>query len=411
MTAGEARALLGRLGEFLDHFAGCFGGRRARHGLASQYVQALLNDSERKSMQAMHGRMSEADSYQTLQHFITHAPWDTDAGWTRLRAVLPVRRGVLMLDETALPKHGTHSVAVARQYCGALGKLTTCQIVVSTALLAEGQAWPLTMELYLPEEWADDDARRTRADIPPTLTFREKWRIGLAHIDHLRRAGLAITGVVADADYGRVAPLRRALDDWGLRYALAVRGDQVVWTPHAKRTRDVRDVMRRVPADAWHRITWAQGVKGPLAARFAALRVRPRTARTECWLLCQRPLGKTGEWKAYFSNLPPTASLRELVRLARSRWPIEQQYRELKDELGFDHFEGRSYVGWRHHALLAAIAFTFLQRERRTRAGPLPTLPQVRNLAREIMLAMYVAEHQDLFDLIVSFRRNPPLRN
>ena len=165
-SVSAARALLTRLGQFLDRFAGCFGRRAQRDG-ASRYIQGLLNDSDRKSMQPMDARLPASDpaSYQRLQHFITHSPWSTTKVWARLRAELPVRTGLLLVDETSFPKHGDHSVAVARQYCGALGKIANCQVAVSTALLAEQQAWPTTMELYLPEDWAADIDRRARADI------------------------------------------------------------------------------------------------------------------------------------------------------------------------------------------------------------------------------------------------------
>jgi len=163
-------------------------------------------------------------------------------------------------------------------------------------------------------------------------------------------------------------------------------------------------------ASAWQRVAWATGTKGPLAARFAAYRVRPAKSRGDRWLLCERSLA-TDERKYYLLNLDETATLRELVILARSRWPIEQQYRELKDELGFDHFEGRTYRGWTHHVVLTAIAFTFLQVERqRDVNGARPTLPTVRLWVREIMGVLYIINTQRVLNLIESFRRNPPLR-
>ena len=199
-SVSAARALLTRLGQFLDRFAGCFGRQAQREG-ASRYIQGLLNDSERKSMQPMEARLPESDpaSYQRLQHFITHSPWPTTKVWARLRAELPIRTGLLLVDETSFPKHGDQSVAVARQYCGALGKIANCQVAVSTGLLTEQQVWPTTMELYLPEEWAADADRRARAEIPRRLTFRPKWRIALTHVRQVRAAGLQLTGVLADA--------------------------------------------------------------------------------------------------------------------------------------------------------------------------------------------------------------------
>jgi SRSO17 transposase len=411
LSPSSARAVLERLGTFLDRFAGCFGRRAQRHG-ASRYIHGLLNDSPRKSMQPMEARLplNDAASYQRLQHFISHSPWSVAPVWTCLRAVLPIRHGLLLVDETGFPKHGDHSVAVGPQYCGALGKIANCQVAVSTALLANQLAWPTTMELYIPEAWAEDADRRIRADIPRTLRFQPKWRIGLRHIRQVRAAGLQIEGVLADAAYGNVHAFRTTIDRMGLRYAVGVASRLTVQVTGARRRFKIGRVIKQLPRRAWRRVAWAQGTKGSLAARFAALRVRPTARGPECWLLAERPLTIRGERKAYLLNLPASASLRELVRLARARWPIEQHYRELKDELGLDHFEGRSYRGWNHHAVIAALAFTFLQLERRRRTKPLPTFPEVRNWIREIVTALFLVERPEWLKLLMSFVSNPPIR-
>ena len=173
MNDREAREILQRFGTFADQFGGCFS-RRPQREAASRYLDGLFSDSERKSMQAMHGRLSDPASYQALQHFVTHSPWEAEPVWTRLRAVVPVRTGIFAVDDTGLPKQGRHSVGVQRQYCGALGKIGNCQVAVSTVLVGEGVAWPLTFELYLPQTWAADPERRTRAGVPGRLRFREK---------------------------------------------------------------------------------------------------------------------------------------------------------------------------------------------------------------------------------------------
>jgi SRSO17 transposase len=376
--------VLERLGKFLDGFAGCFGRRAQRDG-ASRYIQGLLNDSERKSMQPMEARLPASDSasYQRLQHFITHSPWSTTKLWARLRAELPVRTGLLLVDETSFPKHGEHSVAVARQYCGALGKIANCQVAVSTALLADQQAWPTTMELYLPEAWAEDADRRARAEIPRSLSFHPKWRIALTHVRQVRASGIQIDGVLADPAYGNVTAFRTALDRMGLRYAVGVALRLTVQITGAQRRYPIGRVITRLPRRAWRRITWARGTKGALTARFASVRVRPTPRGPECWLLA-------------------------LVRLARGRWPIEQHYRELKDDLGLDHFEGRTYHGWNHHAVIAALTCTFLQRERRRGTTPLPTFPEVRDWVREIVATLYFVETPRLMKLALSFLRDPP---
>jgi SRSO17 transposase len=408
VTTGPARALLQRLGQFLDSFSACFD-RQPQRAAASQYLDGLFNDSERKSMQAMHGRLSDPGQYQALQHFITHSPWQATRVWTQLRAAVPVRTGVLALDDTGFPKQGTHSVGVQRQYCGALGKIGNCQVAVSCALIADGRTWPLAFDLYVPASWIDDPSRCATAGIPATLRFREKWRIALAQVRTVLQAGFTITGVVVDADYGANAAFRAGLERLGLSYGVAIRGEATFALAGVPGTQSATALATSAPEDAWASITWGTGTAGPLTARFCALRVRPTKGRGERWLLCER--SATDERKYYLLNLAATTALVDLVALARSRWPIEQQYRELKDDLGLDHFEGRSYQGWNHHVVLTAVAFSFLQIERgRTAGAPRPTLPVVRGWVREIMGLLYVLHTPRLLHMLDSFRRNAPLR-
>ena len=400
--------MLTRLGTFLDQFTRCFG-RHAHRTYASRYLQGLLNDSERKSMQPMHGRLSDPGSYQSLQHFITHSTWEVRPFGRRLRELIPVRHGILAIDDTGLPKQGTASVGVQRQYCGALGKIANCQIAVTTALMAGGLAWLTSMELYLPQTWMEDDDRRARAQIPRPLAFREKWRIAVAHVRTVLAAGFTLEAVVADAAYGEIAQFRAALERLGVHYVVAVPyfvGARL--TPDTPRE-SLAALANRLAPSTWHRIRWGRGTKGPLEARFAAVRVRIPKSRSERWLLCQKSL-IDDERQYYFSNLPPTTPLKTLVQIARSRWAIEGQYRDLKSELGLDHFEGRSYPGWNHHAVLAAMTFTFLQFERRRRTDPLPTFPEIRNLVREIMAALLWTARPGWLKLAINFQRNPPLR-
>jgi len=408
VTTAPARALLRRLGQFLDQFSACFS-RQPQRDAATQYLDGLLGDSERKSMQAMHGRLGGARDYQALQHFITHSPWDAARVWTQLRAAVPIRAGILALDDTGFPKQGTQSPGVQRQYCGALGKIGNCQVAVSSALIADGRTWPLAFDLYVPTSWTDDPARCAAAGIPPTVRFREKWRIALAQVRTILQAGFTITGVVVDADYGSNADFRAGLERLGLPYGVAIRGEAVFTVSDVPGTASASALADSAPEDAWETVTWGTGTAGPLTARFCALRVRPTGGRGDRWLLCER--SATDERKYYLLHLADTASLLELVTLARSRWPIEQQYRELKDELGLDHFEGRTYQGWQHHVVLTAVAFTFLQIERgRQTPDPRPTLPVVRGWVREIMGLLYVLHNRRLLQMLDSFRRNPPLR-
>jgi SRSO17 transposase len=238
---------------------------------------------------------------------------------------------------------------------------------------------------------------------------REKWRIALAQIRAVPQAGFTITGVVVDADYGANAAFRAGVERLGLAYGVAIRGEAVFTVPDVAESLSAIVLAESAPDDAWETVTWGTGTAGPLTARFCALRVRPMDGRGDRWLLCER--SASDERKYYLVHLAATSPLIDLVALARSRWPIEQQYRELKDDLGLDHFEGRTYQGWTHHVVLTAVAFTFLQIERaRPDDGPRPTLPIVRGWVREIMGLLYVLHNRRLLHMLDSFRRNAPLR-
>jgi SRSO17 transposase len=406
--------LLRRLTRWLDQFKDCFG-HRAQHVSLRQYVDGLLGDSARKSMSAMLERITQPTSYQAFQHFITHAPWDAEVVWRRLRRVVPERTGILILDETSFPKSGPHSVGVARQYCGALGKVANCQVAVTAALWTGGRVWPMGALLYLPEAWASDRERRAPARIPATVTFQEKWRLALTLLRRTRAAGVRVTAVVADAEYGDNSTVRHTLHRLRIPYAMGIsplltvfrgtptlrmrrqdappRNRRAGWPDHEPlRVRTLSDAL---PPHAWRRVRWRNGTNLPWQADFAALRVTPATdwrhrrLAPEVWLLCERGLGPTGRRKHYLVSLAATASLRQLVRLAHQRWAIEQHYQDLKTELGLDHFEGRSYPGWQHHMVISAVAYAFLQTERmRPRAGPRLTFPQARAFVQEIFTGL-----------------------
>ena len=417
-----------RLIRWLEPFQRCFGHRAQRLALRT-YVHGVFSDSDRKSMQAMLARVTQPVTYQAFQHFITHADWDADRIWRRLLEVLPERRGVLIIDVTSCPKQGPHSVGVARQYCGALGKIANCQVAVTAALWTSARAWLTGALLYLPQEWLSDRDRRTVAHIPAGMAFQEKWRQALTLIRRARAAGLQITGVLADAEFGDVTAFRRALHRWRLPYAVGVSrhltvfpGTPAVHVPpsgrlgrprsqlvlvHDTRPIAVRALALALPARAWRRVTWRNGMHRPWAARFAAVRVTPahdwrdRRLAPEVWLLCEQDLGATPRTKYFFVDLPATASVKQLVRLAHQRWAIEQQYQELKTELGFDHFEGRSYPGWQHHVVLSAVAYSFLQKERmRHGVDPPLTFPGIRAIVQEIFTALLFAQQPDYFKRI-----------
>ena len=412
----NAPAWLDRLSRWLEPFEVCFT-HIAQRGAFRRYLLGLLSDSRRKSMSAMLERVSDPGTYHAFQHFITDAPWSAERVWRPLRAVIPERSGVLILDGTSFPKQGRRSVAVARQYCGTLGKIANCQVAVTAALWTGVRAWMLGAALYLPEEWLTPDAR-ARARIPKTIRFQEKWRLALTLLRQIRAAGFDVTAVLGDAEFGDNATLRRALHRLKLPYALGVSSNVTVFrgtptgaVPPRKpgrsrpptrlqltddvRPEAVRAIAAALPAGAWRRVTWRNGTNRPWAAHFAALRVTPahewrgHRLAPEVWLLFERDLGTTPRVKAYFVSLPATASLRSLVRLAHHRWAIEQQYEELKDELGLDHFEGRSFAGWHRHVVLTALAYSWLQDARRRAGARLPTLPVARAVITEILTAHF----------------------
>jgi SRSO17 transposase len=428
-----------RLLRYLEQFKGCFGSRLQQASLR-RYLQGLLGDSPRKSMQAMLARVTDPGHYQTFQHFITHATWDSQPVWSRLLELLPVRAGMLVIDDTSFPKQGKHSVGVTRQYCGALGKIANCQVATTALLWAKGRAWMLGATLYLPKEWTRDRDRCERVYVPPTIRFQEKWRLALTLVRRARAAGLTFTAVLADAADGDVTVFREALHRLSLPYALGISSHLTVFVgtprtapPESARRRGrpptrfrlldaahpiaVRKVAATLPARAWRRVSW-QNEQQPTRWRadFAALRVTPAHdwreghLSPEVWLLLQRPVGSATVAKYFFIHLPVTTALKRLVWIAHQRWAIEQQYQQLKDELGLDHFEGRTFPGWNRHVVLTAVAYTFLQQERRHTRGKQLTFPMVRALVCEIFTALYFAAHPKQLDYIIQLRRHLPLR-
>jgi SRSO17 transposase len=427
----NAPAWLDRVATWLEPFEDCFG-HVAQRGAFRRYLLGLLSDSRRKSMSAMLARITNPGTYQAFQHFITHAPWSADRVWRRLRTVIPERTGVLILDGTSFPKQGPHSVGVARQYCGALGKVANCQVAVTAALWDGARAWMLGALLYLPEAWLTREARQ-RAQIPTTVPFQEKWRLALTLVRQIRASGFHVTAVVGDAEFGDNSTLRRALHRWKLPYALGVsstltvfRGTPPVAVPPRKpgrghtptrlqlvddsRAEAVGAIAAQLPPRAWRRGTWRNGKNRRWVAHFAAVRVTPahdwRAHRLapEIWLLCERDVGATPRIKSYLVALPTTASLKSLVRLAHQRWAIEQQYQELKDELGLDHFEGRSLPGWHRHVVLTALAYAWLQHERRRDPARLPTLPIARAVFTEILTAHFFVTQPGYLERMLKFK-------
>jgi SRSO17 transposase len=293
-------------------------------------------------------------------------------------------------------------VGVARQYCGVLGKQDNCQVAVSVSVAHELASLPAAYRLYLPETWANDRQRRRTAGVPTSVAFRPKWQIALDQIGGLQADGVPPAPVVADAGYGVITAFRDQLTAAAIPYAVGISGETTVWPPGRAplrpkkyggrgrppalvrrsprhRPRRVLALAKHLPANAWATVTWRPGTRGAMRSRFAALRVRPahrdeqRAApRAEEWLLIEWPREEAAPTKYWLSTLPPTTSRTDLVRLAKLRWRIERDYQELKDELGLDHFEGRGWRGFHHHASLCIAAYAFLAAERLAHFPPEP---------------------------------------
>lgn len=371
--------------------------REAQRRWAPVYLEGLLGPGERKSVAPMAARVAPND-VQQLHHFVASSPWAT-APLEQVLAETAERlvggpTAVLIIDDTALPKQGRHSVGVARQYCGALGKTANCQTLVSLTLARGEVPVPLALRLYLPQEWTTDRAACRRAGVPPECGFRSKGAIALAELDRVAAAGVAWGTVLADAAYGSSAEFRQALSARGLRWAVGVLRTQKVYPadvrlapPRARpmgrpsihptpsvRSRSAEAMITSLGRRVFRRVEWRRGTKGPLGAGFAAVRVRvadgPLMARAQhlpgapAWLVCERRAG--GERKYYLTNHPTTTPLLSLARAIKARWVCEQAHQQMKEELGLDHYEGRSWRGLHHHALLSMIAFTFLQHWRLT---------------------------------------------
>jgi SRSO17 transposase len=279
------------------------------------------------------------------------------------------------LDDTDVLKKGHHSVGVALQWVSRLKAVENCQVLVGLHLVGQTTSCPLRLRLYLPKEWADNPLRREEAGIPEGVHFEEKWRIGLRLLRQARRWGLRCRTVVADAAYGDVLRLRRRLRKLGYTYGLGIRSGQVFWAPRSGLTVDVplpvETLAAALPKSSWRKVHWRDGTKGPLKGRFAALRVQAapdwtkgKKPQAEEWLLIEWPEDAQQPVHYWLSNLPLSATLKQLVRLCTLRSRVELDYQQLKGELGLTHYEGRSWRGLHHHAAMCVLAYAFLALQR-----------------------------------------------
>ncbi|AZQ74923.1 IS701 family transposase [Streptomyces luteoverticillatus] len=419
MDALEVGRVRVKLGLFVaDVFASV--PRKDQRAKSDCYLRGLMLDGRRKSVQAMAARLPDGNE-QNLQQFVNQSTWDPVPVQRRIcERMLPLIDPVAwVIDDVSVPKDGRMSVAVAPQYCGALGKQANCQVAVSIHAATDTASCPLQWRLFLPEEWASDTARRTTTRIPPGVTHREKWRLALDMLDTLAGWNMSPPVVVADAAYGTNTHLRAALADRKLAYVLAIRADVTAHPFDAEPSAPARNgptgcrpqprYRHRAPSvaalatglgqEAFTTVTWRNGSRGKLRSRFAAVRVRPAGKAVErpvkaaasagqgwwdgvlpdCWLLAEWPEDAetpTGYW---LSSLPADTPIADLVHLAKIRWRIEHDYRELKHGLGLDHFEGRSWPGWHHHVTLVTAAHAFLTEQRLAPKAPTPVSPSTKS--------------------------------
>jgi SRSO17 transposase len=397
-------AVLERLDEYASEFMADFG-LIIRRYWAGVYLQGLMLDGERKSIQPLAQRVNvpgwHGDTMQALQQFVNQSPWDEQAVLRTYRrllaAALADAAGVIVIDDTGFAKKGRHSAGVARQYSGTLGKTDNCQVAVSLHYAAPRGDYPLALRLFLPDSWISQPERMQAVRVPAaTQVSCTKGEIALDLLDQVRAEGLAHQAIVADAGYGLSVDFRRGLEDRHEEYLVGIAGKEAVfseppaWTVGPDTQRGRPPTRRYVAADTPQPVvvkqlaetlertplSWRQGTKGPLHAEFAWVRVWPahrwqhgRAAddvpdlESEArWLLVEWRIDNSIRYA--LSNLPAETPLEHAVELWKSRWHVEQGYQQLKEELGLDHFEGRSWPGFHHHATMCFLAYGFLALER-----------------------------------------------
>jgi SRSO17 transposase len=398
----EAQSSEARFACYVDALAAVLG-RKDRAGPLEDYCTGLLMPGERKSVEPMAAVVAPAHvsaKHQSLLHLVGRAAWSDEAVLVKVRElVLPAieAQGKIkawIVDDTGFAKKGVHSVGVARQYCGRLGKTDNCQIAVTLSIANHAASLPIAYRLYLPEDWAADEARRKKAHVPDDVVFKTKPGIALDQIKAALAAGVAPGVLLADAGYGVDGAFRSGVTASGLTYVVGVQSTLSVWRPDteplppkpwsgqgrppSRIRRDgehapisVKRLAMGLPEGAWRITPWREGSKETLSSRFAAVRIRPAsrdwkrsTPHSLEWLLIEWPEGEREPTKYWLSTLSEDTPIEVLVDTAKLRWRIERDYEELKSELGLAHFEGRSWRGFHHHATLCIAAFGFLIRER-----------------------------------------------
>jgi len=399
-------AKLGEFERYINHLCEALG-HRDRHGGFADYSRGLMLPIERKSVEPLAANtdpLHVSAKHQSLHHLVAQSEWSDEAVLKCVRNWVMPRLGhksrfYWIVDDTGFPKKGVHSVGVARQYCGQLGKQDNCQVAVSLSLATERGSVPIDWRLYLPEKWAKDRRRRSKAGVPRDVKFLTKPQIALEQIRAAKAAGVAVGIVLTDAGYGNETAWREELSEMGLEYCVGVQSVTTVWSkgtgplppkppkrigrPPTRWRRgagakpmSVKELAETLPARRWFTVEWREGTNAKLSSRFAALRVRAahrdeghRALREEQWLLIEWPGGQTEPTKYWLSTLPVTTKLSELVGTAKMRWRIERDYQELKQEFGLSHYEGRGWRGFHHHVTLCIAAYGFLMADRLQHGG------------------------------------------
>jgi SRSO17 transposase len=402
MTPAQLRRIRTRLTAFAEDIFQSLP-RKDQRRWGQTYLRGLLLDGKRKSIEPMATRLArgdvQADAYaleQALQQFVNQSPWDPTPVRRRLaeRMTAAIGPQAWVIDDTGFPKFGCYSVGVAPQYCGALGKVANCQVGVSVHAVTDQASCPLDWRLFLPESWDADAERRRKAHVPDAERHRPKWQLALQLLDELADWDLVPPVVLADAAYGEVGEFRLGLEQRRLAYVVQVPGSISAYPEHVapeqvpyggrgrrpvarylKRRWSLEQLVLATGEGAATTVAWREGADGQqLVSRFVALRVRPAGVRLRRavkgselpvrWLLAEWPQGEAEPVKYWLASLPADTPLERLVHLAKLRWRVEHDYRELKDALGLDHFEGRSFKGWHHHVTLVSVAHAFVTLQR-----------------------------------------------
>lgn len=410
----ELKEYLGDLCESLGH--------KNRHAPFEGYCRGLMLPIGRKSVEPLAAHIDPTNvrsRHQSLHHFVADAPWSDSklldrVTQTVLDAAGKVDQWHWIIDDTGMPKKGSHSVGVSHQYCGQLGKQANCQVAVSVSMATQAMSLPIDYQLYLPKSWTEEKQRCTEVGVPQGVGFQTKQQIALGQLKHCCEREIPRGIVAADAAYGHDRAFREGVEALGLEYVLSVQSSTLVWPPGTqprrpskykgvgrKPTRQritkgqepqkIQNLALTLENKQWRRVTWAQGSNAKLSSTFAFVRVRiapknhlSRPLPEEQWLIIEWPDGADKPEKYWLSNLPATSTKQQLVKSAKVRWRIERDYQEMKQELGLNHYEGRNWRGFHHHASLCIAAYGFLiiqrlkypRRKKNQRRGTQSTLPE-----------------------------------